>query len=53
MVFATMTIPKIVKNGCFTCVAPHSTADLLIPSAASFLPQHCRTLDDATAQVPS
>ncbi len=53
MVFTTMTISKIVKNVCFTCVAPHSTAGLLIPSAASFIPQHCRALDYATAQVPS
>ncbi|PTR10811.1 hypothetical protein C8R32_101341 [Nitrosospira sp. Nsp5] len=53
MVFMTMTISGIIKNACFTCVAPHSTSSLLVLSAASFIPQHCRALDDATVQVPS
>lgn len=53
MAFATMTISRIAKNVCFTCVAPRSATGLLILSAASLLPQHCCAIDDAIAQVPS
>lgn len=52
MVFTTMSISKIIKNVCFTYVAPQHGWPF-DPSAASLLPQHCRAIDDATAQVPS